>query len=1425
MPSDIDPPMADQISKSSASPLDPNSNLGDNGANSSKLAEIDSQKNIDSSKNMIDESFRSEGELDTNLANDNERVEELEDQPSTPKSNGERSLQSPPVNAQTSTKPISDGVAASDSDQDFANRIQNDNRLDLEETQKRLEKKYHWLTLTSSYINRVRALYVPPNASFEQTESVSRIIFLSGPKNSGRFFSAAGFARKLRQQREGNDANLLRLQPERDCISGLLSIIGEDRDLPSNSILLIEDIQAISGSTDELSEENLSYIEEVLETKNCHLLIILEADSERFSLPKSSRCTHLSMGLESTDQDRRIFLSTVLENHLEFDEDFGNGVEQLTADERTEIRQELSVFAAEFRVAPQINTFCNAIALRDARSVNLTENLRQRLIQIAKQVGATNNSHAQKWFQQLEINEKLFALLTLLLRGMPCNQIRNVYHRLTAQLRKDRFLIDDPRAQGYFDILRRLQIEEESNGTEYRFLNSAFQSELEYQLQNYRDLLSGTAMVVWEMASQFDVPTRRLVGPVISRLRRHDWPGLETQIRSFQGLIKEADDRNLAFIPADALAESYTLHRSKVLSVLESWLASDDIRNIWTVIISVGECVAAIRRNEFHRPEALEEDCRALQSILKRAILWRFPVSFFGQPNEKSQASFGLIYALRYTLSLFREFLPTQYVAIIKEWGGEIPPVEGVIAPASSSGTQTVPEESDQPPSEVQIADNIKRRWLRIVIRMFARSTLAEFKDADVFQQPSLEWVRDLACTLVVTEPEVLGDDWAADGERDTSENNPLAANDTGEDEYRIAIECIVHWMGRCVTPKTQQECENWLSSVIQQCNHQQRRKFAKHLKQHQVDISNETRDFCDSVLMRMLVLEGTPVDPSSSTYGIVLIHGQTAELNRLKTYARRVQQQIAHFTPLKTGVLGDLRLVDNSPSASSQRDAYEGIQSRPPLVMPLLEQVQWDIVPFVLLICSESKRTSSNGIPIVIDLADLRSAAPHAIERVLVIKDQRPGQKPTDANVVAGFAHHMLPFDPIKGPKHIEYLLSRKVRGFLASRTVTEWKRVLQIDPAEDLTNTTRSIVGQLEHEAEQLKITSGFTSAASHYRRFSGLLQLLRICDLSEYCSLIRTWLDSNTAIQIDLAKGALLLALRVLRFQPPGTPSATLPLLTLWNTLVSKASLRLEALALLEFVCWRFGIPDCEFADDPVSVETEVHNFCLNVPISWRNDFLEHLVPIIKNDQAVLNRAVKEKDEIRVAALERKIGQVAGLQSDLLVGPRNDFQPLDNYEYIVIIVDVAERNGPHRAKIAAKYHDLLRKHFSGKKVQPILFRLGISDPVAVNERCPSDYLVPQGLKPRSSLVMPILEQFSPEQLRTVVIFSPITPYDWDDASDSVSTLTAFIPESPRQKFPANSWIVPLKDGEALDKIRTDRTQIEIIAKDLVAKTILLN
>ena len=1306
------------------------------------------------------------------------------------------------------------------SDEDFEARIDEDQFNQLSKSSTRFEKKYQWLALTSSYISRVRSLYTPPNAAFDQSDSVTRIILLSGPKHSGRFFAAAGFSRNLSQAQNGSDANLYRLRYERNCIAGLLSIVTEDPELPQNSCLIVEDLNAILGAFDDLSEENVSLLEEVLEKKNSYLLIIFESNSEGMAYPWLSRCTHLLVGHERSDAEREQFLTTVLKNHIKFDEEFGNGTEQLTLAERAAILSNLASLVSEFRLATQINRFCNSLALHNRKTEERDDEVVVRLQQVARQIAAINNSYAQKWFLQLTVNEKLFALLTILLKGMPCQQIRNVYYHLCTKLRSDRFPIEDPRASGYYDLLRRLQIEEESNGLDYRLLNSSFQAELEYQLQNHRDLLSGTVLVFFSLASQFDVRTGRLVGPIIARLLRHDWPALEREISVFLSSTNDRASQSLTFIPADALAESFTYHREAVLKILESWLSSNDIRRIWMTIITIGECIAAARRSDYRNNMRLEEDCRLLQGLLKRAVLWQFPWAFFGEARDGGENKFGLIHALGYTLSIFRESLPSQYVSIIRDWGQEY----SSSARGDSASAAEKEKESELVSNETPISDDLKRRWLRIIIRKFARFTLAEYRDIDIFQQPSLEWVRDLAFTLLVTEPEPLGNDWINESDSQQALPQLPYSTESDKDEYGVAIECIVNWMVCCTTPKSQIECENWIGQVVQQCSSPQRRKFAKYLKQYGLEIPEETRGFCDSVLMRMLVLDGIPVDSCQLSHGIILIHGQTSDLNRLRLYARKVQQRIAHFSNLKSGVLGDTRLIDNN-LANAKGDAYEGMQSRPPLAMPILEQLSWEKVPFVLVICADARRAMVSSNP-VIDLDDLIRTNPEGVDKIVVVKEVREGQKASEAagGPSTGISVLSMPFDHSKGPKQLEFILSRKVRLYLVARSQATWEKILEVTPPLDTTRYPPQLVAKLDELATEITCSSGFESVARLYRQISGLLQLLRIVDVHAYCALIRKWLQRSDANYTDLAKGAILLAIRVLRFEVVARPDEMETLLKLWPTIVSNTRLQQEALALLELVCSQFAVEDSE-ADNQPSIVDEIQDFCQHFPVEWRQDGLDHVASIIKGEQNLLQKLKKDSPKTKYQRNEKKLWLAETIRRELLLGPKKTFKPSAGTEYILIVVETSEKNQVRRAMLACRYHDLLRRHFSAKKVQPILYRMGINEPVGVSEKCSPDFLLPAGLVPSPNLVMPIIEQYSPEQLRTIVILSSNTPYDWDDAEDYLQTLTAFIPESPRQKFPANSWIVPLKDAESLERIDTKRDRIDSLAKDLLAKTILLN
>jgi hypothetical protein len=944
---------------------------------------------------------------------------------------------------------------------------------------------------------------------------------------------------------------------------------------------------------------------------------------------------------------------------------------------------------------------------------------------------------------------------------------------------------------------------------------------------------------VFDVTNYPDHEVCAILGRVIARLSGDEWNVLRHMLDNWiVKITKEVEPkRQIEFlrIPAYALGELYfqggnSLQADKsirdlIVDTLTEWLdrfyldhskqaIRYDLSYAFVVMMSIAECFNGLAKSSPGGVSSESKDYAKLLRLLNRTVRWNFPWVFF--PAFKNDASavvanINLPFsdAFQYNLKLMGDLLPKQFVELVKEYSS--------LKKEDLDNEQLVAEDENQPAEKpvanlLNLGEEFNQVILGGIIRKMALELWVGNEKARVFDNPSFQWLLDLAAAMYSTETiEYDLDSLAIDADAIRTES----VQQTTEEDYRRAVQCTVQWMNQCDTPRSRERCERWFSEVIQQCSFPQRRKLAKHLKQHHLAVSSSTRDLCDSLLTRMQVLDGQPVDPSDEKFGLLLVHGHASELNRLKSFAKNVQYQIGYACPLKTGFLGDLKLTEMSNS-ENQESAFEGVQSRPAIIMPLLENLNWVHVQYVAVLCAAGRGSDSGKLPIA-DIGDFIERGEMRREKVFVVSNhpakKQAGDTDKSENKVVSF--YSIPFErtisyqdgsskvelSVPALRKIEYEVSKRVRADLLGRSVERFTRDLQLTFMGDHEADVKSVVQQLTDVASEIQGIKDFIGGTGLYRRFSGLLQLLRILDIKTCCQQIQTWLsDRHDSVTLELGKGAVLFLIRAAKWCDYQDLKNILPILRLWRCLWNNIdSCEQEAKELISLALWTPGRTLDTDIGSKAEFDSELDEMLATLPRAWRPGLLDLVEAFEKSEKTNLanikakvtgsSSAVRAISDQEFEAIrkksERRTDLAKGIRTDILLGRRRSFSVEPDQQYLPILFDTSSQNRAQRLELCAAYYDLLRKQLKSRDITPLVFRIGMIEPVCVGGGCIKEILAHPDLSPRVNIAMPILDLFQEEQLQSVVIFGRKLPYDIAELSTGKTASCFLVADQPQNSL----------------------------------------
>jgi len=352
----------------------------------------------------------------------------------------------------------------------------------------------------------------------------------------------------------------------------LLIDFAQDPSLAEDTVYIVEDAFESGVDLVELSSPYLSAINAALEDKNAYLILTTTYQTEQLAVLPVSRVSAVVEGMHA-----------VFEKHLDRYGGYGERVH--VPDKLIELaRENQEKLERHFQWPFQVNHFCRELSRLSP------EDDEKKLLEIAESAGRIGKESPYLWFESLNDNAKLYAMLVVLFEGIDRYTLDEIY-TVAAQLLREKGIsgLDDPREMGLNEILERIQAQE-TEAHLVRFSSSAFERETRRQTVNHHHLLWSFIELPLALIETFSAPHfwefRRDLGAAIGRLGIYHihklYPVLEALARHTSGGVVAVAGYALSEICC-AGSEYYTF----VTDLLEGWASSGDPALMWAAGASI----------------------------------------------------------------------------------------------------------------------------------------------------------------------------------------------------------------------------------------------------------------------------------------------------------------------------------------------------------------------------------------------------------------------------------------------------------------------------------------------------------------------------------------------------------------------------------------------------------------------------------------------------------------------------------------------------------------------------------------------------------------------------------------------------------------------------------------------------------------------
>ena len=906
-------------------------------------------------------------------------------------------------------------------------------------SQKSQQESIQFSEIPATYLFAVKHLYECPHEDFKRSSINNNVVFLSGPPNSGKLFSALGLLTDDDDPSEKLFEKIYKASLKQifGAAAGrnLVDIAQEASRIADNSVIILENFFDSGFGTSDLQEERIDRLKQLLAEKQ--LLLLVTINSQRaFNLP--ANCTLIKHELSRQSlKERQQFIENVTTKHLaNFNECYPSN--RVSEDYLSAIAKANEDIKASFDSPSQVYLLFSQLAFQRAEIDDALKLVRQLINEFA----SVGQGISAPWFNGLSPNHQLYALLVALLEEMPAEQVHQVYQGFCGQLRKQKYNIRDAREVGTHDLIRNIYVRIDDSGAldesgirKYQFINENYALEAKRQIDNYRDLLWDAVIYLLRLLDSdkhrslaVDAQWLPHIGKAVGLLGKDHWSEFLVEVDHLGGGAPGI--RSL--LPASALSSAILLNPEKTLLIIERWIKEyDSPKFVFNATVAIARSVMSVT-NEIRQNDAseLQDVLERLEDLLAAAILYDFPRNFLTQRN-----------AFDYAIDrMFESDLPRMVQCICRWMSGQF--VEASSMEIDSNGA--VPEfqfrsieEQDEEEDREQDNRTITAMRLPEIGFFYAYRRLIQYADFEKISNEHKIQLLNLAEQLILFEPD------------SEFEDSILLDDDVSETDSNSApISSGLRILRRWLHQENANELRGRLMKLVQKMSVAQRRRLKRVLQYDWLATGDELSvDIADCLLTFAHVLDGIPIDPSSEHFGCIIIGLPDRSRLRAQGEARNIFRRLTNHVEIKIAGQGNDKWLDNEEGKSKMDLFDDQLDPCLPLCVPLLEQLDPSKVHFILML-QWKKYISAQSEVAMLDIDDINrssSLLADLQDRTIVVADARSYSSVAEQNNQNVIDHHVWNLYSNTTCNRLEDLISQKVANNITQRSLDSNRIVLQ--------------------------------------------------------------------------------------------------------------------------------------------------------------------------------------------------------------------------------------------------------------------------------------------------------------------------------------------------------------------------------------------
>lgn len=418
-----------------------------------------------------------------------------------------------------------------------------------------------WEALEPVFVPSVDCRDVSWNAA------ATRLLVVLGPDHCGKRAAALYLASRIGYfSTLGSQVLSYRPAAEVRQIS-ILDVIDRD-EVPRGSLLLLEDIHELGIPATEL--RSLPTLQSASLRRGC--LIILTAELDPKDLPRGVPWVSAQLGAAEL---REVFERTTAK-------DPPPALRMALESARRQVAQDWKLLTRELDSPYKVQQF-SARLLEQLSSESVLNT--QDLVLLAQASADPGPWQLRTWFEGLGSNGQLLAFLIVFFSDLPRTELLVLYWRAVTWVRESQpSLLEDPRVQGFEDLLRRLSTQ--LKGGRVRMEALHYRQEVIQQTSNHLLFLRHLAQELCERFERLENykewPLRKGLGLLIGHLGIHDWEWL---LRTIEPLARHErwEFRTIAgYSLGPIVTQDLERQTERVLGILSDWGRADSFNLRWT---------------------------------------------------------------------------------------------------------------------------------------------------------------------------------------------------------------------------------------------------------------------------------------------------------------------------------------------------------------------------------------------------------------------------------------------------------------------------------------------------------------------------------------------------------------------------------------------------------------------------------------------------------------------------------------------------------------------------------------------------------------------------------------------------------------------------------------------------------------------------